>query len=474
MPILKEGRHLGPYVIMRLVGKGGMGEVYLARDSRLERKVAIKVLTLPPCDDFTGGIESLRREARAASQLNHPNILTVYDFGQEDGLQYMVSEFVEGISLRNKIGQLSAAEAMDYALQVGHALEAAHAAGIVHRDIKPENIMLRADGYIKVLDYGLAKFSLPHLPDGQSLYKRLSNTSTKSVPGLLMGTVDYMSPEQIRGQSIDLRTDIWSWGVLLYEMVAGRRPFEAPTTLDVMAGILNQSPATLNHGKKLQGLVARALSKQPEERYQSMSEALADLAGIPLSSTTLDQRSPITPAPAPEAKRHILAIKPLVFRAMVIVMAAASAFGLYRMLRGHTEGATPFSSMSITKLTDSGNAYSAAISPDGKYIVHVIRENDKQSLWLRHIPTGSNTQVIAPINETYIGLTFSRDGNYFYFVRSDKNHPGAYYLFRAPVLGGNPQMVTADVETAISFSPDGSAMVFLRNNPQTRQVNLMV
>src|SRR5215470_19214823 len=135
-----------------------------------------------------GGIERLRREARAASLLNHPNILTVYDFGQEDGMQYMVSEFVEGISLREKIGQLSVAEAMDYARQVGHALESAHTAGIVHRDIKPENIILRADGYIKVLDYGLAKVSLPQLPNGQSLYKRLSDTGTKSVPGLLIGT----------------------------------------------------------------------------------------------------------------------------------------------------------------------------------------------------------------------------------------------------------------------------------------------
>ena len=180
------------------------------------------------------------------------------------------------------------------------------------------------------------------------------------------------------------------------------------------------------------------------------------------------------PGPALGTRQHRLATKALVFRAMVMVMAAGSAFGLYMMLRGHTEAATPFSSMSITKLTDSGNVYNAAISPDGKYIVHVIRDNENQSLWLRHIPTGSNTQVIPPINETYIGLTFSRDGNYFYFVRSDKNHPGEYYLFRAPVLGGNPHLVTADVDTPISFSPDGSAMVFLRNNPQARQVNLMI
>src|SRR5436305_834980 len=277
--VFSEGQHAGPYEILALLGRGGMGEVYLARDPRLGRKAAIKVLP-SGIGSNPAVIEQLKREAQAASALNHPNILTIYDFGQQGEVQYMVSEFVEGDSLRSLIGTLDNVQAMHYARQTGEALKAAHAVGIIHRDIKPENIMVRSDGYIKVLDFGLAKLAQPQAESGQSLYQRLAESSASTVPGLLVGTINYMSPEQVRGQAIDQRTDVWGWGVVLYEMLAGVRPFEASTPGDTLAAILNREPVPPGNIGKLNRIVARALAKQLEKRYQNISGPLEDLAQI--------------------------------------------------------------------------------------------------------------------------------------------------------------------------------------------------
>src|ERR1700731_878948 len=225
-PVFTQGELVGfHYEIISHLGKGGMGEVYLARDQRLGRKVAVKILSRYLADR-PAFIDRLRREALAASGLNHPNILTIYEFGEHGVLHYIVSEFVEGSSLREHIGRLSNSEALDYAKQIGRALAEAHAAGIVHRDIKPENVMVRPDGFIKVLDFGLAKPDRPQSDAGRSLFERLAKASTSTVPGLLLGTIDYMSPEQARGEPVDRRTDIWGWGVGLPEMLPGKKTFE--------------------------------------------------------------------------------------------------------------------------------------------------------------------------------------------------------------------------------------------------------
>ncbi len=450
---LEEGRKLGPYVIVRLVGKGGMGEVYLARDPRLGRKVAIKVLPLALFDDHAG-IERLRREARAASLLNHPNILTVYDFGEQDELQYMVSEFVEGISLRERIGRLSVEEAINYARQVGQALAAAHAAGIIHRDIKPENVMIRTDGYIKVLDYGLAKSIPSQLHSGQGLYDQFTASGQKSVAGVLIGTVNYMSPEQVRGEAVDSRTDIWSWGVLLYEMVAGRRPFEATTSLDTMAAILNQPPAPLGRNKKLNALVTKALSKQPEDRYQTMSEALADLARIPVSSTTALRPSSMKPVS-------------WVLRGILTVLLALAGYEIYRLVQTRPE--QPFRIDSSQPLTTSGNVVQQAISPDGKYLVYATQEQNGQALRIRQIDVNAERELIPSSPGPYRGITFSRDGQFIYYVLQE-NEKGR--LYRLPLVGGPPRLIIGDQDISyrISFSPDGNRFVFQRYddpNPQT-------
>src|SRR5262249_13101491 len=219
-----------------------MGEVFLAQDTSLGRKVALKLLRI----EFTRNEERLRRfrqEARAASALNHPNILTIHEIGQEDSLHFMATEYVEGETLRQHItrARLTLSQILDAAVQVASALAAAHQAGIIHRDIKPENIMLRADGYVKVLDFGLAKLAEPKA--GDTAAPTLPKADTE--PGIVMGTVSYMSPEQARGLAVDARTDIWSLGATLYEMVAGRQPFEGETASDVMALILQKEPLPL-------------------------------------------------------------------------------------------------------------------------------------------------------------------------------------------------------------------------------------
>jgi len=283
MPVI-AGTQLGRYTIRSLLGAGGMGEVYLAQDTQLRRLIALKLLPA----DLTQNEDQLRRfeqEAYAASVLNHPNILTIYEIGQANNIHFIATEYIEGITLRRNITntRMELSEVLDTAVQVASALVAAHQAGIVHRDIKPENIMIRHDGYVKVLDFGLAKLSKNRglVSDPEAETMQAFNTE----PGLVMGTVSYMSPEQTRGVEIDARTDIWSLGVVLYEMVAGRVPFDGPTVSDVIAAILKTEPFPLIRFSpkvpaKLQRIVTKALSKGHEERYQTMKDMLIDLKSL--------------------------------------------------------------------------------------------------------------------------------------------------------------------------------------------------
>ncbi len=278
------GRAMGPYEIVALLGAGGMGEVYLAQDARLNRRVALKLL--PAC--FTRDDERSRRfeqEARAASALNHPNIVTIYEIGQSDGTQFITTEFIDGVTLRSRItaGRIELSEALDIALQVASALAAAHQAGVVHRDIKPENVMLRRDGYVKVLDFGLAKHTVPRgIPTDTG---SPTAPEVKTSAGVVMGTTNYMSPEQARGLVVDQRTDIFSLGVVIYEMITGRLPFEGETNSDVIASILHHEPPPLARYSReapeaLERIVTKALRKSREERYQTGKELVSDLRSL--------------------------------------------------------------------------------------------------------------------------------------------------------------------------------------------------
>ena len=276
------GKRLGRYEIRSLLGAGGMGEVYLAQDAQLDRAVALKILPAHLSSDEQR-MRRFAQEAKAASALNHPNIITIYEVGHVDSVNFIATEFIDGVTLRYlmKDTRMTLRESFDIVIQVASALAAAHAAGIVHRDIKPENIMLRRDGYVKVLDFGLAKLmELTAAQSGDPYGSTLSMVNTD--PGVVMGTVSYMSPEQARGLPVDARTDIWSFGIVLYEMIVGRLPFGGATRSDVIASILEREPPPLTRlspetPSELERIVSKALAKDREERYQTVKDLSIDL-----------------------------------------------------------------------------------------------------------------------------------------------------------------------------------------------------
>ena len=290
-------KRIGRYEICSQLGAGGMGEVYLANDTKLDRKVALKILP-PDVSDKTGDrVRRFIQEAKSASALNHPNILTIYEIDEIDSEQFIATEFIDGDTLRARIrrGALSAGEALDVGIQVASALSATHAVGIIHRDIKPDNIMLRHDGIVKVLDFGLAKLSREHQPfetDSMAPTQNFINTAV----GMVLGTAHYMSPEQARGLELDARTDIWSLGCVLYEMISGRQPFHGPTTIDIMSGVLNNEPESLlpylpDGPHELDRVIARTLRKDREERYQTIKDLLIDLKDLKRELETESHRA---------------------------------------------------------------------------------------------------------------------------------------------------------------------------------------
>lgn len=285
-PALVAGQVFGHYQIVAPLGKGGMGEVYLANDAKLDRKVALKLLPA----EFTNHQERLRRfiqEAKTASLLNHPNIMTIHEIGEAEGLHFIATEFIDGETLKQRLAHTSMtlAEILDVSRQTANALQAAHAAGIVHRDIKPENIMLRPDGYVKVLDFGIAKLTEKSRQSMSADSEIDTMVKAHTVPGTVLGTTKYMSPEQARGQVIDQRTDVFSLGIVLYEMAAGRLPFAGATKMDTLVSILEKEPPPLDLvwpevPPEFQRIVSKTLRKDREERYQTMKDLLIDLKSL--------------------------------------------------------------------------------------------------------------------------------------------------------------------------------------------------
>lgn len=281
------GKRLGRFEILSLLGAGGMGEVYLAKDAQLGRRVALKLLP----KEFTAHSDRLQRferEARAASALNHPNIITIHDIGETEGIHFIATEYIEGEMLRRRIarGRVPLGEAVEIALQVANALDIAHSAGIIHRDIKPENIMQRPDGYVKVLDFGLAKLSEPKpAPLTAGSQMDTPPLSKETSAGMIIGTANYMSPEQARGLKVDKRSDLWSLGVTLYEMVVGKSPFTGQTMTDILVSIVDRQPQSLTQvipdlPDELERIVMKALAKDCDNRYQSARAMAIDLKGL--------------------------------------------------------------------------------------------------------------------------------------------------------------------------------------------------
>src|SRR5262245_49921656 len=364
---LKAGTRLGRYEIRSAIGAGGMGEVYSARDAQLGRDVALKVLPASYSVD-ADRLHRFEQEACAASALNHPNILSIYDVGKHDGTPYVVSELLEGETLRRRIHgtPLASRRVIDYALQIAHGLAAAHEKGIVHRDLKPDNIFITNDGRVKILDFGLAKLVQV---DRDLLQTDIPTRRANTDPGIVLGTVGYMSPEQVKGRSVDQRSDIFSFGAILYEMLSGRRAFHCESSAETMSAILKEDPPELSDTNKtvspaLARLVNHCLEKNPEARFHSASDlafALESLSG----GTSLSQQSTILPTWGPRLKsREFIAW----IVAGIAVVAAISALAMYYFRGTPIEKRVLKLSLMLpekTSVTATG-AVSLALSPDGQ------------------------------------------------------------------------------------------------------------
>jgi eukaryotic-like serine/threonine-protein kinase len=478
------------YRIIRKLGSGGMGLVYEAEDTRLGRRVALKFLKEGTGHD-PGVMERFLREARAASALNHPGICTIYAIEECEGRTFIAMELLEGESLDKVLarGTINIPHCVEVCIEIADALDAAHKKGIVHRDIKPGNIFLTSRGNTKILDFGLAKLlEAEGGPSSETIAD--SDTLFQTQPGTTVGTVVYMSPEQARGEILDGRTDLFSLGSVLYGMLTGRHPFQGSTSAVIFANILHTapvSPVEFNSSipPELERIINKLLEKDRDMRYQVAAELRADLKrllrelepGRPGSDPTVSaSRSTVSAAHAATrvsggvskassgsvlveaANRNKLGTGLLL--ALVAVLVAGATYGFYSLF--HQEKQLPFEKFTIENVSNNGHISQTAISPDGKYLLQALEEKGMESLWLHHIPTGSNKIVVDPAATQYGGLTFSPDGNYIYFVRRDEQEEEFSQLYSAPVLGGTPKVLVKDIDSPISFSPDGQRFVFLR------------
>ena len=480
---LTPGQRVKHYQIVNLIGEGGMGEVYLATDTILGRRVALKVLPAFVSKDP----ERLRRftqEARAASRLSHPNVCVVHEIGEtDDGRPFIAMEYVEGMTLRQRMRNqaMKLGDVLDIAIQIAGGLIAAHEAGIVHRDIKPENIMIRPEGYVKILDFGLAKLTERHQSATTTTMPTLLFHST---PGVVIGTAAYMSPEQARGIAVDERTDIWGLGVVLYEMASGRAPFTGETPTDVVVAIVERDQPPISHHvegapPELERIVKKALRKDRNERYQIVKEMAIDLRSLRDATTWEKATDPneLKQLGTDFLKLNNPASRPWMPWVVGILAVAGAIFATFypRSKQPEIKLRVPFERVEVTKLTTNGNALMGALSPDGKYVAYVTGESGKESLWLRQVDINSNAQLIAPREGRYLGVAFSPDNNYVYFGYAESARNDATQIFRIPILGIGTAAMKIELQEGLpSLSHDRKRMAFIRFDRQQQTNSLIV
>jgi serine/threonine protein kinase len=494
------GQTISHYRVTGRLGSGGMGVVYEAQDLTLSRRVALKFLPPQLARDATA-LDRFLLEARAASALNHPNICTIYAVENDGDQSFIAMELLEGQSLDAKLasGPLPLDRLLDLSIQLADALDAAHAKGIVHRDIKPANIFISQRAQVKILDFGLAKLTRATEMATETIGVTQDGLPTANLtsPGSTVGTVAYMSPEQARGEELDPRTDLFSLGVVIYQSATGSLPFSGSTSAVIFNAILERDPiptVQLNPQlpPKLQEVIDKLLEKDRDLRYQSAADLRGDLKRLKrdtesgrkpahtqssVSIAASPHEAPVaslssgSSAVAAAARQHKLGAGLATLIGVVVL--AAAGYGIYALFNRTRQ--IPFENISITKVTETGKAALVAISPDGKYILNVVRDAGQESLWLRNLPTNSDTQVIPPAEVNYAHLRFSPDGNYIYFMRNEPGKTELNYLYRAPVLGGTPQKIVTDIDSNISFSPDGRQIAYFRlNDPEAGKELLLV
>jgi Tol biopolymer transport system component len=447
---LTSGTKLGPYEIVSPLGAGGMGEVYRARDTRLGRDVAIKVLPEALAKD-ADRLRRFEQEARTIAALNHPNILGIHDIGTYDGAPFLVSECLEGQTLREKLvtGPLPVRRAIEYALGMAQGLAAAHEKGIVHRDLKPENVFVTRDGRIKVLDFGLAKLVRPE----ENHETAMTLASPATLPGMVMGTIGYMSPEQVRGEPCDARSDIFSFGAVLYEMLTGKRAFKRETSAETMTAILREEPQALNDTgwqgpPELQRILARCLDKNVAGRFQSASDlafAIESLSGTSIVTPTTKT------VPQPKSRRAWL---PWAVAAALLIGTA-----VWEMFRPAAAPANPLEKAHFTRVTDF-KSVEAAISPDGRFVAFVSDHDGPFDVWLTQVGTGrliNLTQGKAgPLPGPLRSVGFSGDGSEIWIGGGDVG----MRLRLMPLTGGTTRNFLGEEVVNLAWSPDGERIVY--------------